>query len=260
MFDYHLHSSWSCDSHEPMPQVCAAAEAAGLKYIAMTDHMDELLEAFHLRDTAGYLEQIDLCRAAYPSLTIARGLELDYHPECWASTRLLPEKLGLDFALVSVHYLQGKDPYYPKFYEGREQHGTYLEYLQAVDDMAKAVDIPCTLGHITYISKFAPYEHPLLRYADYSDLLDDILKTAVQKGLALEINTSGLKNHAGTLPETDVLRRYRQLGGELLTVGSDAHQASFVGYEIAGALERARAAGFAYITTFSQCKPQFHKL
>lgn len=260
MFDYHLHSRWSGDSQEPMDAVCAAAQKAGLTSIAITDHMDEAIEFFHITDTDGYLADIMRCREKFPALIIARGMELDYHRSTWQTTGKLPEALGLDFALVSCHYVENKDPYYPEYYQGKDKHTAYLTYLQKLITVVEQVQGPFVLGHLSYISKFAPYDDPVLRYADFPDVLDTLLRAVVDRGLGLEINTSGIKNRAGTLPEVDVLKRYRQLGGEILTVGSDAHSAPWVGYKIPMALEKARAAGFGYIATYKQLKPIFHTI
>ncbi|MDD4796925.1 MAG: histidinol-phosphatase HisJ family protein [Eubacteriales bacterium] len=260
MFDYHLHSLWSGDAQEPMENICAAAQKAGLMHIAITDHMDEAIEFFHIRDTAGYMADIARCQQQFPALTIAAGMELDYHDSTWPTTGRLPRELGLDFALVSGHYVAGEDPYYAAYYENKPQHTAYVAYLQELLAMVRRIDGPFVLGHISYISKFAPYDDPMLRYADYADVLDELLRTAVQKGLGLEINTSGLKNRAGTLPDVDVLTRYRQLGGEILTVGSDAHSAAQVGYGIATALEKARAAGFTHVATYKNLRPIFHAI
>lgn len=260
MLDYHLHSDFSGDGKMSMDELCAAAVKAGLSHIAITDHMDETVEFFRIADKQAYLNSIEECRARWPQLCIARGLELDFHADNWEQASRMAREWELDFALASEHYVAGEDPYYPEYYRGKTQGQAYRAYLEGVAAMSERLAPPFVAGHITYLAKFAPYARPQLCYNDYQDVLDIILRTLVARGAGMEVNTSGLPKGAGLLPGVDILARYRQLGGEILTVGSDAHDTARVGQGIYIALEAARAAGFGYICSYEKLQPVFHKI
>jgi histidinol-phosphatase (PHP family) len=184
-------------------------------------------------------------------------MEMDYRPETWEVMKRIPAEYGLDFALLSLHYVDGVDPYMPEFFEGRGQRGGYCRYLKLLAEMIRCTEGPWVLGHITYVAKFARFEDPRLRYADYREELDEALRLAVAKGYGLEVNASGLKNNAGLLPGADVLRRFRELGGEIVTVGSDAHDAADAGRWAREALEAVKEAGFKQVAAYRALIPEF---
>lgn len=258
--DYHLHSRFSGDGESSPEAICLAAREKGIAHIAITDHHDIGNGKFEIADPDGYVAELRRVQALYPDIDMALGMEMDYRPETWSRTCALPARLGLDFALLSLHFIDGVDPYLPEFFDGRTQRQGYELYLTRMAAMVDATEGPWVLAHITYVSKFARFDDPQLRYADYADLLDEILRKAVQKGYGLEINASGIKNRAGLLPGSDILRRYRELGGEIVTVGSDAHEAGSAGRWVAEAQEAAAETGFRYLATFKGLKPRFTKL
>lgn len=257
LMDYHLHSSFSGDGHSPVEEICRAARAAGLTHIAITDHHDIGHEKYGMRDLEGYVSEVRRMRALFPDLDVACGMEMDYRTETWPEMKEIPEKYGLDFALLSLHYVDGVDPYRPEYFEGRSQREGYSLYLRRLAEMIRDTDGPWVLAHITYVSKFARFGDPVLRYGDYREELDEALRLAVEKGYGLEVNASGMNNNAGMLPGADVLRRFRELGGETVTVGSDAHGAGLAGQWAKETLETAKAAGFAKVASFKALKPVY---
>ena len=257
LMDYHLHTEFSGDSTAPMEEVCRAAQALGLRFIAITDHHDIALEKFRLANFSQYLEKIEQCRTLFPDLTIARGLELDYRAETWERMQSIPERLELDYPLLSLHYVEGIDPYLPEYFATRTQRQGYERYLLDLTDMLRRVEGHYVLGHLSYVAKFAPFTENTMHYADYADLIDEVLHLLVSKGFGMELNTSGLKNNAGILPGLDILKRYRELGGEILTVGSDAHTPDAVGRWLPEAMEQALNGGFRYLAVYRHRKPVF---
>ena len=255
--DYHLHSAFSGDGHSTVEEICAAARARGLTHIAFTDHHDLAKDKYRLKDVGVYLSEVGRCRALFPELDVACGIEMDYRAETWAEMKKIPERDGLDFALLSLHYVGGVDPYKPEYFENRSQREGYALYLERLCEMITATEGPWVLGHITYVSKFARFDDPALLYEEYREELDGLLRLAVSKGYGLEVNTSGMRNRAGLLPDVGALRRFRELGGEIVTVGSDAHGADFVGQKVAEAAEAVKAAGFKYLAAYKGLKPRF---
>jgi histidinol-phosphatase (PHP family) len=260
LMDYHLHSAFSGDGHSSVEEVCAAARKNGLTHIAITDHHDIGHEKYGMKDLGKYVEDVLRCRALFPELDVACGMEMDYRKETWAEMRRIPERIGLDFALLSLHYANGIDPYMPEFFDGIGQRGGYELYLKLMVEMIEDTEGPWVLGHITYVSKFARFPEPTLRYGEYREALDNVLRLAVQKGYGLEVNASGLKNNAGLLPGADVLRRFRELGGSTVTVGSDSHSAELAGQGVREALDAVSAAGFDQVAAFRALKPVYMNL
>jgi histidinol-phosphatase (PHP family) len=258
--NYHLHSTFSGDGQSSMELVCRAAWDKGIQYIAITDHHDLGLKNFWIADPDAYIAEVERCRTLFPQMDIARGLELDYRAATWQITKDAPQRFQLDFALLSLHFIDGVDPFQPEYFDGRSRQAANSFYLTNLADSIEAVEGPFVLSHITYVSKFAPFDDPTLLYADYPDELDRILKLAIDKGFGVELNSSGIKNNAGVLPGADTLRRYRELGGEIITLGSDAHNAAWVDYGLEQTLEAARAAGFRYIAIYKSLKHTFIKI
>ena len=258
--DYHLHSAFSGDGRSAIGQICRSALEKGLTHIAITDHHDIVNKPFELKGFDSYLQDLAQARADYPALDLAFGLEMDYRPETWQQMKTIPAQLSMDFALLSLHFIDGVDPYLPEYFEHRTQREGYCLYLNRLAEMIDATEGPWVLAHITYVAKFARFPDPALRYGDYADALDAVLKRVVQKGYGLEVNASGIKNGAGLLPGADVLRRYRELGGEIVATGSDAHAAEDVGRWITEASDAVRAAGFRYLAAYRQLKPEFIKI
>ncbi len=258
--DYHLHSAFSGDGCSTIVQICRSALGKGLTHIAITDHHDIGNKPFELKGFEGYMVDLAQARAENPDLNLAFGLEMDYRPETWQQAKAIPTQLGLDFALLSLHFIDGVDPYLPEYFEHRTQQEGYCRYLNRLAKMIDATEGPWVLAHITYVAKFARFPDPALRYSEYADALDEVLKRVVQKGYGLEVNASGIKNGAGLLPGADVLRRYRELGGEIVTTGSDAHAAEDVGRWITEATDAVRAAGFRYLAAYRGLKPEFIRI
>ena len=261
MFDYHMHSKISFDSQSEPADMVAAAERAGLKEICFTDHFDYYDEP---RELAGPFDLDEYIRAydtlSSDSLKIRRGIEFGL--TCWNKDELTRLSAGYDFDFVigSVHYLGDQDPYLKEYWEGKTVEKAFEEYVLKVLECVRTNADFDVLGHINYVCK-SPNNptHAPLHYADFSDIFDEIMKTLVQNGKGMEINTSGVDRCGIFLPTRDFIKRFRELGGEIITVGSDSHVPENVGKYIDGALDIAREV-FGYVCTFEQRKPIFHKL
>ena len=265
--DYHLHTSpFSPDATQTIDELCTQAEAWGLSHIAITDHVDLPSHTFgsdlpfDILDTEAYKASIARAQAAHPSITILRGVELGYNPGFWDETLRRHGQLEPEFVIGSLHLVDGIDPYLPEYYEDKTRQQAYGLYLERLLSALSPMSTVChVLGHLDYVTKFAPYDDPEMRLQDYPDLLDAILAQCIHLGLGLEINTSGYRRPGceTPLPGLSILRRYRELGGELLTLGSDAHHAKDVGYRLDDAAALAQEAGFNHYTVFSTGNPIF---
>ncbi len=261
MYDYHLHSSVSFDSNCDAKKIVRAAENKALKEICFTDHYD-------FNDDIGKqheLFDIDKYREAYSglysdSVKILQGVEfgLTHWNKAELSSLLL--QYDFDFVIGSVHFAGGYDPYCEDFWLHNGVNEGFEKYLLQTLKCVKQHNDFDVLGHINYVCKsvYNPTKKPL-RYGDYSDLCDEIMKTLAEKGKGMEINTSGVDRVGELLPSYDYIKRFKELGGEIITVGSDSHDDVRVGQYILEATEVAKAV-FGYVNTFEKRKVKYNKL
>ena len=264
--DYHTHSLYSYDSQQPLDALAAAAEAAQVEEICITDHIDlghcSAEGNSTLPDLAGRRAALAAVRQAHPGLVIREGIEIGDLPATRQRMLDFIRPFHLDYHLLSLHMVDGNDPYYPSFYVGKTRADAYRRYAECLAETVAAWD-PAdydALAHLGYVAKFAPYEDKPFRYQDAPDAIDAVLRCLAQQGKALEINTSSLKNSPETMASLDILKRFRALGGELVTLGSDAHAPEFVGYRLEDARQQALACGFCYGAAFEGRKLRAYAL
>ena len=260
MFDFHMHTHVSFDGRDKADNMVKAALKAGLTEICFTDHMDyDPLDPNHKLhfDIADYNKEYDNLES--PGLTIRRGFEFGMLPDNRAQFQKDLQLREWDFVIGSVHFVDGLDVYYPEFWEGKTPQYGILRSFEDTLTCVKNHDGYDVLGHLTYIGKSTsnPLKRPIL-YKDYREMADEIMKLLVQKGIGMECNTSGLDACADFLPGIEYLRRFKELGGEIVTVGSDAHHSNRVGQYCREAAEILREI-FGYVCTFDRRKPQFHR-
>ncbi|MBQ6719131.1 MAG: histidinol-phosphatase HisJ family protein [Oscillospiraceae bacterium] len=261
MFDYHMHSRVSFDGHDTGEAMAKAALSAGLKEICFTDHLDY--------DPLGQMGKLDFDTAAYnaeydhleiPGLKIRRGAEfgMDIHNVEQFQKDLL--RRPFDFVLGSIHFVDDLDVYFEPYWSGKSVFQAERRYLEATLESVKLHNDFDVLAHLTYISKTKCHPAPRpLPYAEHHEIVDEILRVLVQKGKGMEVNTSGMDRCGGYLPTMDIIRRFKELGGEIVTVGSDAHTCSRVGqytFQVCDILKDI----FGYVCTFAERQPVFHKL
>lgn len=261
MFDYHMHTVVSFDGHNTPEALAQAALKAGLKEICFTDHVDDDPKGVRIHDRF----TIESYNAAYdglkiPGLSIKQGFEFGMLPDNQELLRWYLSQRHFDFVLGSVHYAGQWDPYLREYWEGITQEYGELNYLECVLRCVRVHDDFDVLGHLTYVSKAThnPVKR-LIPYAWHRELVDEILKTLVDKGKGMEVNTSGVDRCGDFLPHAEYLWRFKELGGEIVTVGSDAHTHDRVGQYCNRACELLKDI-FGHVCTFEDRKPIFHKL
>ena len=189
------------------------------------------------------------------------GVELGLQPHLMRQNAVFAKAHDYDFIIGSSHICEGKDPYYPAFYQGRSQEEAYREYFQSVIHNIKKFDNFDVYGHLDYVVRYGPEKDRDYCYEKYCDLLDQIVDLLLEKEKGLEINTGGIEDGLRDVhPCTGVLRRYRQKGGEIITVGSDAHDPAHIAADFHRAEEALRECGFKYYTVFEKRQPEFRRL
>lgn len=263
--DYHVHTDFSSDSKSPMEDMVKQAISLGLERVCFTDHMDlDFPKQYDQRfvfDTDAYMKKIEELQKKYPQIQILRGIE------CGVQTRLgkryedLITSYDFDFVISSCHVLFDMDPYCPEFWEHYSENEAITAYFEQTLTNIKEFQNFDICGHIDYIVRYAPSKMAGFHPSDYRDILDEILKTAIQMGKGIEANTSGYKYGLETPhPRAEIIKRYKELGGEIITIGSDGHQPAHMAYDFARAEELLKQMGFQYYTVFEKRKPIFIKL
>lgn len=254
-----------------MEECCEKAINEGLSGIMFTDHLDFDFPGYendYLIDYDELSVSINRIRDMYGSvIKIGFGIEAgyQYHTNSKTEEYINSHINGYDLIINSVHIINGRDPYLSEYYENRgikEVYGVTLENISESLDNFGVYDV---VGHIEFITRNAPYNDRTLLYSDYSDIIDIILNKLVQKGKGIELNTGNLRlmnNISGKFGFDKALyRRYRELGGEIITIGSDAHKTSHISHKnYIYALEFIKDCGFKYYTWFEKRKPIFLKI
>lgn len=142
-----------------------------------------------------------------------------------------------DYVIGSVHIVDYIDIFQHTFYEGRSKDETYKQYLKYMIHCLKTHDNIDSLGHIDYISRYSPYEDKEIYYEDYSDYIDEVLKILAFKEKAMEINSRRIKDANAVKNLMTIYKRFYELGGRLVTIGSDAHTPEAVGKNLYKAKE-----------------------
>ena len=261
MFDFHMHTRVSFDGHASGLDMARAAKAAGLKEICFTDHLDyDPLGKMGVMafDTEAYNGEYD--RLEVPGLIIRRGMEFGMTVDNREQFKADLGRRPFDFVLGSVHFVDDFDVYYEDFWNGKTVFEAERRFLEETLNCVRLHSDFDVLAHLTYIAKTHCHPAPrVVPYGEHREVIDEILKALAQKGKGLELNTSGMDRCGGFLPTKDIFVRFKELGGQIVTVGSDAHNTNRVGQYAFDACEIFREI-FGYVCTFENRKPVFHKL
>lgn len=261
MYDYHTHTAFSSDCDISMDEMIQGAVRAGIKELAITDHHDPGYEdpefPFQL-DHDSYFKSVSEAEIKYKDqISIIKGMEIGIMDTKLDECNAAVDRHPYDFIIGSFHCL-GKDDLYRYDFskvDGPEKLEEFYLYVNKCFKEYKNYDIA---GHLTIIDR---YIGKIYDYKPYMDIIEDTLKTIIYDGKGIEINTSSFKYGTGIwLPRHEVLNLYKQLGGEILTFGSDSHTPEYFQYHFDEAHELARSLGFKYQCTFKNRKPDFHKL
>ncbi len=264
LVDYHTHTTFSTDGHSTLSQMIEAAEARGITQLAITDHYDPDYpmtgwgEEFSQSE---YQSALDGAKAKYRErITLVKGLEVGIqHGGTLEKCRKTVRAFDYDFIIGSFHCAEGFELSCGGFFDGRStEEATEAFYQYTLDCLSVYKDYD-VLGHINVIDRYGPY---IPAYDRLMEVVSQVLKRVISDGKGIEINTSSFRYGMGdhTTPSDAILRRYHELGGQIITVGSDAHRTKDVGYGIQWAYEKMKSVGFRYVTTFCQREPSFLKL
>lgn len=263
LIDYHTHSDNSSDGKNKIYDMCVKAVDSGLKEIAVTDHFKPSLgnEKYPFYDADRYFEEISSAESVFAKdIKLKRGVELGQphiYPEY--SEKLLGAH-KYDYVLASAHKMSDNLDFGEITYNEHNTPYYCIRYLEELKALVSWNKFDC-VGHLDLIKRYTSIYKIKANLIDYRDRLEEILRKIIQNGKGIEVNTSGLRQFAkACLPDLDIVSLYRQLGGEIITVGSDAHTAEDVGKGIREGIEMIEQAGFDYITVYVNRQPSMIKI
>ena len=283
--DYHLHSDYSGDSETPMESMIRAAIGRGLTELCFTEHLDldypgspgyedPLGTGLVLQDLGPdyFLLDIDAYRAGFLAMKerfsdlidLKFGLEIGLQVQVAKENAAFVASHPFDFVIASTHTVDHQDVYYKQFFEKRTLKESVARYFEVTYENLTVYEDFDVYGHLDYIIRYLPDPYAgrfTYDYADYADVLDAILETLVKKDKGLDVNTSHKYKKGGDInPSLAILKRFKELGGRILTIGSDAHTADAIAGAFPDAVLLIKKAGFTEFCTFSGRRPVFHKL
>ncbi len=273
--DYHVHTEFSDDSVYPMEDVIRDAVKMGMDEICITDHVDygvktDWEEGTEIQYRKGdpltnvdyprYMGKIGRLREEYGGkITIRTGMEFGVQTHTIPQFEALFARYPFDFIILSIHQVEDKEFWTQDFQRGRSQKEYNERYYQEMLDVVKAYKNYSVLGHMDLIKRYD--EAGIYPFGEVEPMIREILKVVVADGKGIELNTSfhryGL---AEPMPSMDIFRLYRELGGEIVTIGSDSHKPEHLGAYIGEGKEILKEAGFARFCTFENMKPVFYEL
>jgi histidinol-phosphatase (PHP family) len=280
--DYHVHTEYSDDSAYEMEQVVRDAIEKGIDELCFTDHVDYGIkkdwdepgetvcrvggsgepDAMVLNnvDYPKYVAQIRELQAKYgDKISIKLGLEFGVQAHTIERYEKLFARYPFDFIILSVHQVDDKEFWNQDFQKGRSQQEYNERYYQELLYLVKHYHNYSILGHLDLITRYD--EVGIYPFERVKPVITEILKTVIADGKGIEINTSshryGLKD---LTPSRAILSLYRELGGRIITIGSDSHKPEHLGAYIDDAKQELRALGFTEFCTFDRMKPVYHPL
>ena len=194
-------------------------------------------------------------------INIKFGVELGLQPDYLKEISDYARSYDFDFIIGSTHVVQHQDPAFPSYYEGISTEEGYRAYFNEILTSIRSFTNFDIYGHIDYVIRYSKTKDLNYCYGQYADIFDPIIETLIANGKGIEINTAGLdKGLKEQHPCTEFIRQYRKKGGEIITVGSDAHRPEDIGRHFDHAADVLKACGFSYYCTFEKRVPAFHKL
>lgn len=280
--DYHIHTEFSDDSDYAMEQVIKDAIKKGFDELCFTDHVDygvkkdwdEPGEMIYRKGGAGEPDQMPLANVDYPvyyktfqkmkelykdKISLKFGLEFGMQAHTIEKYEKLFARYLFDFIILSVHEVEDKEFWDQAFQEGRTQQEYNERYYEEMLYLVQNYHNYSVLGHMDLITRYD--KAGVYPFEKLKPILTKILKTVIADGKGIEINTSshryGLKD---LTPSRDILKLYKELGGKIITIGSDSHKPEHLGAFVDETKEELKSLGFEYICTFDKMKPVYHKL
>lgn len=269
--DCHLHSTFSGDAKDSMEKMILKGIDLGLKNMCFTEHMDidfdyklnNLEDGMFELNTDSYLYELLGLREKYADkMNILFGVEIGVQPHLRRPLALYAKEYEFDFIIASTHVIDRYDPYRPEYFNRyANDEEAYRRYFKEIYENLKVFGNFDVLGHLDYIVRVGKSKDENYSYEAYKDVIDPILEKLIDMEKGLELNSGSIPHSLRQMhPATDILKKYRSMGGELITFGSDAHKTSDIARGLKQAEEILTECGFKYYATFEKRVPNMHKI
>ncbi len=262
MYDYHVHSHFSGDCTELMEDTVIEAIKKNAKQICFTDHIDYDYpepynnDMFNI-DTNKLYQEIERLQKKYGhKILIQKGVELGLQTHIIDECIEFVRSHDLDFVLCSFHCCEKKDLYNGDYFANKSSKNAWLTFIDEMIETLNKFDDFSVVGHLDILKRYND-EARLLDFSVYKDSVEEVLKLIIEKNKGIEVNMSGLRSELNeTLPNIRILEMYYDLGGKIITIGSDAHNKTDTYSHFCETLKALRKIGFKEFTIFSKMIPK----
>lgn len=262
-YDYHMHSSFSQDSMTPMEDMINRSIELGITEICFTEHVDYNVikngeETDYNFRRKEFFKSIDYFNDKYKNkIIIKKGVEYGLQVHSLGRYYEDVRSNNFDFVIGSIHSIDKYELIDRHLYNGKSQREAYRIYYQTLYNIIKEYKDYSILGHLDLVKRYGDLNN-IIDDRVFGDEIDEILKLAIYDGKGIEINTSNFRYNLPDLtPSSYILKRYRELGGKIITTGSDSHNPQQVGTEFKRIYEELKNMGYKYVCTFDKMKPNF---
>ena len=281
--DYHVHSSYSDDSTYPMEDIIKRAIDLGMNEICFTEHVDygvkvdinsnpAKMRSYYpktkseiemMKNNCNYSEYIleyNRCKRLYKDkINIKLGIEFGMQVHTIDCFKVDFDRYDFDFVILSCHQIEDKEFYNYRFQDGKTQAEYNRAYYQEILNVIKEYKDYSVLGHLDMIKRYDKVG--IYPFEAVKDIVTEILKQVIKDSKGIEINTSSFRYALSDLtPSIEIIKLYKELGGKIITIGSDSHEEDHLGYKILDVKRELKELGFEYFCTFNKMEPIFHRL
>lgn len=266
MYDYHVHSSFSGDCKYSMEDMVKGALEKNIKKFCFTDHIDYDYGNYEMDfvfDKDDYFNELEKVKSNYEGqIEILSGIELGMQPHLVDSIQKKISLKNFDFIIMSIHTVAGKEMHEGELFANRDLLEAYCLYYSEMYEVLDKFNDFDIVGHINLIDRYVKYmNNKTIKLEEYKDYIEKVLKKIIDKDKGIEINTSGIRYGIDSyLPTVEILKLYKKLGGEIITIGSDAHTPEHIGFNYQEVVQLLRELNFKYLTIFKNRKKQFVKI
>lgn len=261
--DNHMHTSvFSSDGAMTFEELLASSVKAGLPGVCITEHYDldyEIMadEKPFIFDIDEYVRNFDSWRSGCPEgFRLGMGIEMGYQKHLDSEINAILDKYPFDSVVLSEHVFHGADIYYrQEVFSSMSDSEIYSEYVGILAHMAKQINSFDIIGHFDYIDRYNPRVGSAITYDHCPDQFDELFRALISRGKSLEINSRSMmkkmsRREPNFMPDEKLLRRYRELGGTMISLSSDSHTPETIGYGFAELGEYLKTFGFKGNTYF----------
>lgn len=257
--DYHMHTNFSDDSALIMEDAVRKAIEIGLDEICFTEHINAVYN-YHDCDCKKYLKELERCRELFKDrISIKFGMEFGLQSQLCKYYETIFHNYDFDFIILSVHLINNLDLWNQDYQQGKTQDEYNRGYYEELLNIVENYNDYSVLGHMDLIRRYDRIcEYP---FEKCRNIVEKILKTVINNGKGIEVNTSSFRYCLQDLmPSRDILKLYKNLGGKIITIGSDSHRIDHIGYKIPFIYDQLKDMGYTHFCTFNKMQPLFHKL